>query len=67
MGGVSSVGACVRGWRESNFSIYLVGRVGPQNVGEDKKVTEVLKSRNFSVGEAYDFMNFRYDTMTFYL
>ena len=30
-------------------------------------MTEVLKSRNFSVGEAYDFMNFRYDTMTFYL
>ena len=32
-----------------------------------KKMAEVLKSRNFSVGEAYDFMNFRYDTMTFYL
>ena len=37
MGGVGSVGAWVRGWRESNFGIDLVGRVGPQNFGEDKK------------------------------
>ena len=64
VGGVGSVGAWVGGWCELNFGIDPVGRVGPQNFGEGHK--KIGRGRNFSVGETYDFRNFRYDTVKFY-
>ena len=36
-GGVGSVDAWVRGWRESNFGRGPVGRVGPQSFGAGQK------------------------------
>ena len=61
MEGVGSVGAWVRRWRESNFGI---GLVGPQNFGEDKKKMAEVE---ILVWMKHDFMNFRYNTMMFYL
>ena len=37
-GDIGSVGAWVRGWSESNFCMSGVGRVGPQNLGQVKKI-----------------------------
>ena len=37
MGGVGSVDAWVRGWRETNFGISRMGLVGPQSFCADKK------------------------------
>ena len=64
MGGIGSVGVWFRGWRESNFGISRVDRVGPQNFGRIKKKS---MGRSFGVGEKYDFTNFCYDSMKFYL
>ena len=59
-----SEGARVREWRESNFGIGGEGRVGPQNVGADQKNDW---GRKFGVSETYDFINFCYDSIKFYL
>ena len=37
MGGVGSVGAWVRSWREANFGIGHMVRVGPQSFYADQK------------------------------
>ena len=50
MGGVGSVSAWVRGWRETNFGIGRLGRLGPQSFCADQKKKNG-RSRNFGVGE----------------
>ena len=47
VGGVGSVGAWVRGWRETNFGIDCMGRVGTQSLARIKKYG---RSQNFGVG-----------------
>ena len=37
VGGVGSVDAWVRGWRETNFGISRMGRVGPESFWVDQK------------------------------
>ena len=54
----------VRGWCESNFGTGRVGRLDPQNFGEVKKNG---RGQNFGVGKTYEFLNFCYDSMKFYL
>ena len=51
MGGVGSVSAWVRGWRETNFGIGRLGRLGPQSFCADQKKKKNDRSRNFGVGE----------------
>lgn len=62
--GVGSVSACVRRWTEPNFRVSRVDRVDPQNFGKYQKSG---RGQNFSVGGTYDFINFYFDSMTFYL
>ena len=64
VGGVGSFGAWVRRCRDSNFGIDPVGHVGPKILA---RINKNGRGRNFSVGEMYDFINFRYDNLKFYL
>ena len=48
VGGLGSVSGWVRGWRETNFGIGRIGRVGPQSFCADQKNG---RSPNFGVGE----------------
>ena len=43
VGGVGLVGAWVRGWREPDFGVGRVGRLGPQNFDTDQKKWQVSK------------------------
>ena len=64
MGGIGNLGAWVRGSRESNFGMSLVGRMGPQNFDGGHKN---CRGQNFGVDETYGFMNFYHDSIKFYL
>ena len=63
----SLLGAWVRGWRETNFDIGRMGCVGPQSFCANQKKKKNDRSGNFGVGERYNFMNFCFDSMKFYL
>ena len=51
MGGVGSVSAWVRGWRETNFGIGRLGRFGSTKFLCRSKKKKNGRSRNFGVGE----------------
>ena len=61
---ISSIGASVRRWHESNFGRGCLGRLGPKSFGVAQKKND--RGWNFGVGETYDFMNFYYDSMKLY-
>ena len=66
MGGVGSVSAWVRGWRETNFGIGRLGRFGSTKFlcrSKKKKMAGV----EILVWVKHDIMNFCYDSMQFYL
>ena len=63
MDGVDSVGAWVRGWRESIFGTGREGRVGPQNFGANQKNGR----GRILVWVKRDFTDFCYNSMIFYL
>ena len=62
MSGVVSVGEWVREVFVSNFGMGCVGRVGPQKIWCQQKMTEV----DILVWVKHDFINFRYDSLKFY-
>ena len=66
MGGVGSVSAWVRGWRETNFGIGRLGRLGPQSFCADQKKKK-MTGAEILVWVKHDIMNFCYDSMQFYL